>query len=149
MITFVCRPFVELTVQQLHDLLRLRCDVFVVEQACIYPEIDGRDPDCRHLLAYDGDDLELCCRWYEQPSGEDAGSVVLGRIAARQNSRGKGLGARLMVEALARIGPRRVVLSAQAHLEDFYRRFGFETRGIPYDDAGIAHVDMVRPRGLS
>ena len=143
--TYVCRPFSELTVYQLHDLLRLRCDVFVVEQACVYPDIDGQDPHSRHLLGYAGGRLELCCRWYEESQGEDGGSVVLGRIVTSSRCRGQGLGAQLMREALERIGPRRVMLSAQAHLEDFYHRFGFNARGEPYDDAGIPHVDMVRP----
>ncbi|MDY7092475.1 MAG: GNAT family N-acetyltransferase [Acidobacteriota bacterium] len=139
MLDLICQPFDRLTVRQLHDLLELRCQVFIVEQNCAYDDIDGHDPESVHLLAYDGETLEGCCRWYPRDP-----QVVFGRIVTSQRTRGQGLGSYLMAEALDRIGPTEIFLSAQAHLEPFYRRFGFIPQGEPYDDVGILHVHMVR-----
>jgi ElaA protein len=139
MLDLICQPFRQLTVHQLHDILELRCRVFIVEQNCAYDDIDGHDPKSVHLLAYDGRTLEGCCRWYCRDD-----QVVFGRIVTSQRTRGQGLGSYLMAEALDRIGPSEIFLSSQAHLEPFYRRFGFVPQGEPYDWVGILHVDMVR-----
>ena len=133
------KPFDELTLRELHDLLKLRVDTFVVEQACAYPEVDERDPESTHLLAKRGDRLVGYCRWY--PKGE---SVVLGRIVVAPEERGHELGRRIVEEALARIGDRPVEIWAQARLEGYYRKLGFRTTGQPFDDWGVLHVEMRR-----
>ncbi len=136
---YVERSFEELTVHELYALLRLRSEVFVVEQNCVYPDLDGKDQISRHLFFQrDGAPLAYC-RWYCS-----AGDVVLGRIVTSSAGRGLGLGRALMEEALRRIDGQQVRLSAQAHLQDFYRQFGFRSQGELYDDAGIPHVTMVR-----
>lgn len=136
---FRCLPFVELTTGELHDLLRLRCDVFVVEQRCVYPEIDGRDPRAIHLLGLEGGRLTAYARWL--PEGE---AVRLGRIVVAPESRGGGRGEELVVRALEEIGPRPVVIHAQAPLEKWYARLGFRTVSEPFDEDGIPHVVMRR-----
>ena len=140
--TFVCKPFQQLTLGELHDLLRLRSEVFVVEQRCIYLDVDGHDPHSWHLLAFAGSQLVGYARWYEEDE-----AIVLGRIALRADLRGGGRGRQLVAAALAEIGPREVRIQAQSYLEGFYRRLGFEPRSAPYDLDGIPHVRMVRPAG--
>lgn len=143
----------ELTPRQLHDVLRLRVDVFVVEQACPYPEIDGRDPHARHLLlsapseSGEGDaELAACLRLLRP---EAAGAPLrIGRIVVAPAWRGTGLGDYLMRAALAeaqRIAPDSPqALSAQAHLTAFYAGHGFTPVSETYLEDGIPHVDMLR-----
>ena len=140
-LAFVEKTFDELTVRELHDLLRLRIDVFVVEQACPYPELDGRDPAASHLLVFDEGEgereLVAYARWYPK-----ADRVVLGRIVVAADHRERGLGRQLVDEALSRIGDRTVEIWAQSRLEAYYRRMGFRTVGLPFDDWGVLHVEM-------
>ena len=138
---FVVRTFDELSTRELHDLLRLRTEVFVVEQDCAYPEIDGKDPRSTHLLGYLESRLAAYARWY--PEGE---AVVLGRIVTRPDLRGGGLGKQLMAIVFDTIGPEEIRISAQLQLEAYYRNMGFETDSEPYEDYGIPHIDMVRGR---
>jgi ElaA protein len=138
---FVVRTFDELSTRELHDLLRLRTEVFVVEQECAYPEIDGNDPRSTHLLGYLESRLAAYARWY--PDGD---AVVLGRILTRQDLRRGGLGKQLMAMVFDAIGPREIRISAQLQLEPYYRDMGFETVSERYDDFGIPHIDMVRGR---
>jgi len=136
---FVVRTFDQLSTRELHDLLRLRTEVFVVEQECAYPEIDGKDPRSTHLLGYLDSRLAVYARWY--PEGE---AVVLGRIVTHPDLRRGGLGKQLMAEVFDTIGPQEIRISAQLQLEQYYRDMGFETVSERYDDFGIPHIDMVR-----
>lgn len=142
-------PTAELHVASFHDLdtttlyalLRLRTDVFVVEQECPYPELDGRDtePGTRHLwLARDRDVLAYL-RILADPGAER-----IGRVAVARHERGAGHAGRLMSEALAVIGNRPAVLAAQTHLAGFYGRYGFTVSGAEYVEDGIPHVPMRR-----
>lgn len=128
---------------EVHDLLRLRQDVFVVEQACAFPEIDGRDPQALHLLVRIEGRIAGCLRLIEE---EDA--MRIGRIVVGPTARGTGLGHRLMRAAIARCGQfhagRDVLLSAQAHLQNFYAAHGFIAVSPAYLEDGIPHVDMRR-----
>jgi ElaA protein len=133
--------FRDLDTTTLYDLLRLRIDVFVVEQRCAYPELDGRDtePGTRHVwLAQDRD-----VRAYLRILADD-GAERIGRVAVARDARGAGLAGRLMTEALAVVGNRPAVLEAQAHLTGFYTRHGFAVTGPEYLDDGIPHVPMRR-----
>lgn len=153
MVRFEVRPFDALTNHQLYALLRLRSEVFVVEQDCAYLDADGLDLEARHILGMEDGDLVACARWYwsdapdPQGGSDSAAAVVLGRIVTAASVRGKGYGKALMAAALAAVdeeSPRRVRMHAQAHLEGFYGQFGFETRGQPFDEDGIPHLLMVR-----
>lgn len=140
-----------LTPRQLHDLLRLRVDIFVVEQACPYPEIDGRDPHARHLLvsaSCETGETELAaCLRLLRPDAPGA-PLRIGRIVVAPAWRGTGLGDYLMRAALAearRIAPDHPqALSAQAHLTAFYAAHGFVPVSETYLEDGIPHVDMLR-----
>ncbi|MFY1575160.1 GNAT family N-acetyltransferase [Verrucosispora sp. WMMD703] len=134
--------FAELDARTFHDLVRLRVDVFVVEQECAYPEIDGRDvePGTRHLwLARDGAPVA-----YLRILADPGGVARIGRVVVAPTARGAGHAGRLMTAALAAIGDRPCVLDAQSHLVDFYTRHGFTVSGPEYVEDGIPHTPMRR-----
>jgi len=124
----------------LHALARLRQQVFVVEQDCPYPDLDGRDPDAVHLLGFEGDELVAHARLFGPPR------AAIGRVVVARSHRGAGLGRALMVEARQRLerrwGEVPVHVGAQAHLARFYRSLGYRVVGPPYDEDGIEHVPM-------
>lgn len=134
--------FAGLDAPTLYALLRLRVDVFVVEQKCAYPEIDGRDdePGTRHLWLTDGDRVAAYLRIVDEPDG----TARIGRVAVDAHDRGAGLAGRLMVEALDHIAGRPCVLDAQTYLTGFYSRFGFAATGPEFLDEGVPHVPMRR-----
>ena len=133
----------ELDARTLHDILRLRIDVFVVEQACAYPELDGRDaePDARQLWIA-GDDGAMLATLRLLTDAD--GSARIGRVATAVSARGAGLAALLMDRALQLSAGRAAVLDAQGYLQGWYARFGFEVSGAHYVEDGIAHVPMRR-----
>lgn len=136
----------DLTPRALYELLRLRVEVFVVEQACPYGELDGRDLEdgARHFwLGGSGHPEPVlgCLRLLREPTGE----FRIGRLCTARSVRGRGLGRQLMEAALAEVGGRSCVLDSQEHLAGFYREFGFSPAGPAYDWDGVAHVPMRRP----
>lgn len=140
----------ELERDDLHALLRLRTDVFVVEQDCPYPELDGKDMHSVHVWAASeaeasGAPAAACARVVLAP-----GDVPkIGRVAIAQQHRGSGLGQTLMLHALhatrAASGRTPIHISAQSHLQDFYGHFGFVSVGEGYLEDGIPHQAMERP----
>jgi ElaA protein len=136
--------FAELDVATLYALLRLRVDVFVVEQRCPYPELDGRDiePGTVHLwLDHDGAPAAYL-RILQEPDG----SARIGRVCTARAERGRGLAATLVAAALDVTRERTQVLDAQSYLVGFYERLGFSPTGPRYvDEDGIPHVPMRRP----
>lgn len=132
-----------LTAGQLHGLLRLRVDVFVVEQECPYAELDGLDlaSGTEHLWIGDAsaDRARATLRILAQ--GE---ARRIGRVATARSYRGRGYAGALMREALTHLGEREVTLEAQAPLESWYCRWGFVRAGADYLEDGIAHVPMRR-----
>jgi ElaA protein len=136
----------DLDLRTLYEILRLRVDVFVVEQASPYTELDGRDlePGARHFwLGGNGEPEPVlgCARLLEESGGE----LRIGRLCSARSSRGRGLGRRLVEAALAEVGDGPAVLDSQEHLAGFYRGFGFEVTGPAYDWDGVSHVPMRRP----
>ena len=131
--------FDELSPATLYALLRLRVQVFVVEQRCPYQDLDGRDtePGTRHLwLDRDGEPLAYL-RIVDEPDG----GVRIGRVCVSPAARGKRLAERLMREALD-VTPLPVVLDAQSYLTRFYERLGFTATGPQFVEDGIPHVPM-------
>jgi ElaA protein len=134
--------FAELSAPVLYRLLKLRCDVFVVEQHCPYPELDGRDtePDTLHLWL-DAPDGSVAA--YLRVLAEPGGGARIGRVVTSPAHRGRGLAAQLLESALTHIGPGvEVVLDAQSVATGVYARFGFTVCGPAFDDEGIEHVPM-------
>lgn len=134
------RSFADLTVHQFHDLLRLRVDVFVVEQDCAYPELDGRDaePTTRHVWTADDAGPTAYVRLLE-----DGGARRIGRVVTRADARGDGLAGRLVDHVLA-TSAAPWVLDAQTYLTGWYEARGFAATGPEYVEDGIPHVPMRR-----
>lgn len=135
--------FVDLSPHQLYALLQLRSAVFVVEQDCAFLEPDGRDtePDAEHLWTVDGEGVSSTLRLLH----ETGSTWSIGRIVTRPDVRSSGLAAHLLRTGLERVrehGASHVVIAAQAHLRDWYARFGFFPSGPRYLDAGILHLPM-------
>lgn len=142
-------PFASLSAGTLHDLLKLRFDVFVLEQRSLYPEIDGKDKAATHAIVRHGDDAAPVATL--RLEGLEGGDVAIGRVAVRPEHRRAGLGGAMIAGALAHVAAvapgRRVTLGSQEHLQDFYARFGFLRCSDVYDDGGIAHVKMALDMG--
>ncbi|WP_309068264.1 GNAT family N-acetyltransferase [Microbacterium sp.] len=125
----------------LYAILRLRVDVFVVEQECAYPELDGRDiePTAVQLWAEEAGEVIATLRLLT-----DGPDRRIGRVATAARARGRGVAADLMQRALAECEGAVVRLDAQAHLAGWYARFGFAPDGPEFLEDGIPHVPMIR-----
>jgi ElaA protein len=133
--------FRDLDTTTLYAILKLRGDVFVVEQKCFYADLDGRDiePGTRHVWLSRGDEILAYLRILD-----DGDAERIGRVLTVPAARGAGHAQRLMAEALIVIGNRPSVLDAQAHLVRFYTRFGYQQTGPEYLEDGIPHVPMAK-----
>lgn len=140
------KSFSALGLQELYDLLKLRQDVFIIEQESIYTDLDELDQQSQHVLLKDGQQLLGVARIV--PKGVKYDVVSVGRIATAASHRGQGLGKKIINAALEycdnKIKTKTVKISAQLHLEVYYQGFGFETISEPYDDGGVLHIDMKR-----
>lgn len=130
---------------ELYELLKLRVDVFVVEQNCAYPELDGKDADAIHLMLKDGGEIIAAARIF--PPHDDVPAKI-GRVVVSPRHRGKRLGDSLMREAIRfcheQFPGTPIFLSAQSHLQGFYGSLGFRPVSDEYLEDGIPHVDMLR-----
>ncbi len=144
---WVCKAYRELSTDELYALLALRQRVFVVEQACAYLDLDGKDARAFHLWHAAGGEVGAYLRYFAP--GELFAEASLGRIVTAPERRREGLGRALVGEGLARLerqfGPTPVRIGAQAYLERFYASFGFARGGPEYVEDGIPHLTMVRP----
>jgi ElaA protein len=124
----------------LYRLLKLRVDVFVVEQRCPYPELDGRDlePGTRQLWVSRDGEVLATLRLITEADGRSR----IGRVATASAARSEGLARALMLRALELAADQDVVLEAQTYLEGWYARFGFVRSGPDYIEDGIPHVPM-------
>ncbi|MGH9249976.1 MAG: GNAT family N-acetyltransferase [Acidimicrobiales bacterium] len=135
--------FADLDTATLYAVLRLRVDVFVVEQHCAYPELDGRDTEPGALHVWLADESAGPVGYLRILADPD-GVARIGRVAVARSARGAGLARRLMQAALQQVGDRPCVLDAQAGLVGFYAEFGFVVTGPEYLEDGIPHVPMRR-----
>lgn len=138
--------FDDLPARTAYDVWRLRQEVFVVEQDCPYPDLDGRDLEAatRHVVLLDED-----AGPDEQVVGtlrvlDDGDWARIGRVVVAPEARGRGLAAVLMDEAMALCVDREVRLDAQTGLTGFYAGYGFEVTGPEFDEDGVMHVPMRR-----
>lgn len=143
---WLCLTFEQLTTNQLYELMKLRVDVFVVEQNCPYPELDEKDraKTVHHLMAYDAGKLVAYARLLTPGLSYD--SVSIGRVCVAESHRRVGLGRELAAQALnhcQRIWPNQnIEIGAQEYLLDFYLEFGFEPCSEVYLEDGLPHLDM-------
>jgi ElaA protein len=144
-----CLPFHELTNTQLYGILALRSEVFVVEQECVFQDVDGLDLESLHVLGFDADRLVAYARILPEHIWRP-GMLSLGRIVSSPRDRGRGLGIQLMFKALEFVSQvdasLPIELESQHRLERFYNRFGFESVGPPYIKDGQPHIRMILDR---
>lgn len=160
-----CLPFERLNVHSLYAILQLRAEVFVVEQACVFQDMDGADAACYHLLGTDATALSGLTEGVESadpvpprpllayarlvPAGLKYAEASIGRVVTSPAARGRALGHALMAQACRQLvglwGPQPIRIGAQAHLQAFYGQHGFVTDSPPYMEDGIPHVEMLRP----
>jgi ElaA protein len=129
------------------EILQLRQDVFILEQQCLYPDIDGLDPIAHHLVGRDANGIIAAyCRVFGP--GDYYSESTIGRVLVGPSARGTGAARALMEEAHryceATFAKRAVRLNAQAHLQGFYESLGYSHVRGPYDEDGISHVEMLR-----
>jgi len=147
-IEWICKHHRDLGKEQLYALLKLRSDVFVVEQKCAYPDLDGQDleGDTHHLMGWEDDQLMAYLRLLDPES--QGGDVVIGRVVTAPAGRGKGLGHAMMEQALKQAEKHwpqvPIYLSAQAHLQRYYGQYGFVAVGEEYLEDDIPHIGMRR-----
>lgn len=146
-----CLPFHALSADTLYRLLRLRSEVFVVEQACVFLDMDGLDAQCLHVLGetVDADGtVHLHASTRLVPPGVAFAEASIGRVVTTPVARGGGIGHALMAESVRLLeslwGPQPIRIGAQAHLEAFYNRHGFVSDDKPYIEDGIPHLEMIR-----
>lgn len=138
--------FDELTGAELYAVLQLRSEVFVVEQQCIFQDMDGADPQAMHLLGTQHGALVAYARCFAD--GAPFAEASMGRVLTHASLRGSGAGHALIAQAIARLsqqwGAQAIRIGAQQRLEAFYQQHGFEKDGPPYLEDGIEHVEMLR-----
>lgn len=141
-------PFVDLDAATAYAVWKLRQDVFVVEQECPYPDLDGRDtePGTQHVLLEQAGAVVGYARVLDD-STEDPAVWRIGRVVLARSARGHGLADDLMRAALESCPGRDVVLDAQSPLAGWYATHGFATDGEEFLDDGIPHLPMRRPAG--
>jgi len=146
---YTMKKFEELTNIELYEVLKLRQEIFIIEQACIYPDIDSNDQNAYHLLAFDGGEMVGCLRILGR--GVTFDEVSIGRVVVSKNSRGRGIAKEMMQRALHFIvsewKERRVKISAQTYVIPLYEGLGFEVVSAQYLEDGIPHADMIFIQG--
>lgn len=138
----VIKHFSELSLEELYDILKARVDVFVVEQNCPYPEIDGKDKDAYHIFMRDENGIAAYLRVLK--SGVSFDAPALGRILTTR--RGEGLGAEIVHEGIKfikeKLAAAEIKIEAQTYARGFYEKLGFRQCSEPFMDDGIEHIVM-------
>ena len=141
------KSFSELNIYELYAILKLRAKVFVVEQNCVFQDMDDKDQACQHLMLYQKKELMAYARIV--PPGVIYAQPSIGRIVSSHAARGKGFGKQLLklaIENTIRLhGNKAIKIGAQTYLKDFYGSFGFVSQDDPYIEDGIPHIHMIRP----
>ena len=138
------KKYEDLTLNQLYDILQARNAVFIVEQTCPYQDIDGVDPDCTHVMLYEGEDLKAYARVFEKR--DEPGTAQIGRVLTLE--RGKGYGNQVLEEcidcALNDYGMTSMYLEAQVYAVGYYKKHGFQVCSEVFLEDDIPHVQMRR-----
>ena len=144
-IQWLVKKFEELSPYQLYAILRLRNEVFVVEQNCVFQDADGKDAYAWHLMCWNDDRLIAYTRLL--PKGISYTNASIGRVVTSHIARGSGIGKELMDRSIAFIydiwGNQAIQIGAQLYLKKFYERFGFQQTSDIYLEDGIDHIEMI------
>lgn len=142
--TISIKKFESLTLPELYELLKLRAEVFVVEQECAYLDPDGKDYKAWHVLGYMDGKLAAYTRLFN--GGDYFEEAAIGRVVVSNDYRKLGLGNEIMEASIAfliaEMGEEQICLSAQTYLKRFYKDLGFEEEGDEYPEDGIPHIRM-------
>lgn len=138
--------FNEFNVNRLYEIVQLRVDIFIVEQNCAYPELDGHDQRALHLMYLEEDEVIAYSRIL--PPGEKYDDCSIGRVLVKKKARGTGIARVLMEKAIVEAErvwkAERIKICAQSHLQKFYGSLGFIADSNEFDEDGIPHIYMVR-----
>ena len=139
----VAKTFYELNTQELYQILRLRSEVFVVEQDCVYQDLDGKDRTALHIIGRNEEDAIVATA---RILHENSKKVIIGRVVVEKKFRKYGLGKELMKQSISDIirlyGNIQINIAAQKYLLNFYSSLGFVSSGKEYLEDGIPHVEM-------
>ncbi len=142
-VKFYVKKFHEIDTQTLHNIFSLRADVFIVEQKCIYQDIDGKDPNSIHIIGKKKEEIVA----YSRIMYLNKEFCSIGRVLVKKNSRKKGVGVKLMKksikEAIKQHVNKKIKISAQEYLLKFYGKLGFRDTGKRYLEDGIPHAEMI------
>jgi len=143
---FKIKRFNELSTQELYEILQVRSEVFVVEQNCVYQDVDGKDQKAIHFLGYYQEDLAAYCRLFT--AGDYFDQASIGRVLVSPKHRDKKLGHELMQTAIKAVenefGQTKITISAQLYLQKFYEGHGFVKTSETYLEDDIPHIEMKR-----
>lgn len=146
-IQWICKSFNELTSAELYAILRLRNEVFVVEQNCVFQDADNKDQQSMHLMGFVNNELAAYTRLLNVGVAYD--KVSIGRVVTSPAYRNSGIGKALMAQSIekctALFGEQDIKIGAQLYLKKFYENFGFVQTSEVYDEDGIDHIEMIKP----
>ena len=141
----ITKTFYELDTEDLYQILRLRSEVFVVEQNCVYQDIDNKDQNAIHLYYKENDQIVAYTRIFK--AGDYYENPCIGRVVVSKKNRGKYLGKKVMMDSIKyikqNIKGKKIELSAQKYLDNFYKDLGFYKIGEDYLEDGIPHQRMI------
>jgi ElaA protein len=148
LLTWIYKAFDELTTTELYAILQLRSEVFVVEQNCVYQDVDGKDKKSFHLMAWQGDELVAYTRLVAP--GISFPEASIGRVITSPRYRGLGIGITLLEKSITHIletyHTNKIRIGAQLYLKKFYEGFEFVAEGDEFLEDGIPHIEMVLER---
>ena len=140
MILWEVKEWIELSTTEVENIFSLRSEVFVVEQDCVYQDIDGKDQKAKHVLGKKENDIVAYARIFKP--GDYFKEASFGRAVVKKTERGKGVGDELVKNCLENITEEEIKISAQSYLKGFYGKHGFKAEGNEYLEDGIPHTAM-------
>ena len=140
------KTFSELTTKELYQILQLRSEVFVVEQNCVYQDIDGKDKKAIHIIGVVQNKIVAYTRCFKPDEYFKEASI--GRVVVKKNERKLKRGNQIMIHSIKTIEKvfqtKTIIISAQSHLISFYNNLGFYSVGNEYLEDGIPHIEMIK-----
>jgi len=146
MLNIVVKPFKELTTQELYNVLQLRSEIFVVEQNCVYQDMDNKDQKALHVLGFKKGNIVAYTRIFKP--GDYFENASIGRVIVSQNQRKNSYGNDIMNASIKAVkdyfNETTIKIGAQCYLKKFYNNLGFKEIGDEYLEDGIQHIHMIR-----
>lgn len=150
-IIWICKPFAQLTANELYAIIKLRNEVFVVEQNCVFQDADDKDQYCYHLSGFTSNNT-LAAYARLVPAGVSYSYISIGRVITSPDHRKEGFGKALMTKAISEcfklFGKQPIKIGAQLYLRNFYESFGFRQTSDMYLEDNIPHIEMLLKPGV-